>query len=185
MGSVIFAMTGSADGYVTDASGSINWTAPSDELHSFHNDRVREQGGQLLGRRLYETMLPWETDPRLSDDDVGREFAEIWNPQPKVVFSRSLDSVEGSYRLAGSAVAGELATLQEATEKDIGIGGPGLATEATRLGLIDEYHLFVAPIALGGGTPFFSGLEQRLELELVETRGFPGGTTLLRYRRTA
>jgi dihydrofolate reductase len=182
VGKVIYSMGVSADGYVNDAAGSIDWTVPSDELHSFHNERVREQGGQLLGRRLYEIMLPWETDPSLSADDIGREFAGIWNPLPKIVFSRSLERVEGNYRLAESDVAGELAALRESTDGDIGVGGPGLAAEATRLRLIDEYQLFVSPIALGGGTPFFSGLERRLSLELVETRPFPEGVVYLRYR---
>jgi dihydrofolate reductase len=183
MGKLIYSMGVSADGYVNDADGSIGWTVPSDELHLFHNERVRQLGAHLLGRRLYETMLPWETDPSLSADDIGREFAAIWNPLPKVVFSRSLDRVEGNYRLAESDVAGELAALRETVDADIGIGGPGLAAEATRLGLIDEYQVFALPIALGGGTPFFSGLERQLALELVETRPFPGGVTYLRYLR--
>jgi dihydrofolate reductase len=182
MGRLIYSMGVSADGYVNDAAGSINWTVPSDELHSFHNERVRQLGGHLLGRRLYETMLPWETDPSLSDNEIGREFAGIWNPLPKIVFSRSLDQVQGNYRLAESDVAGELAALRQSTDADVGVGGAGLAAEATRLGLIDEYQVFALPIALGGGTPFFSGLEQRLPLELVETRTFPGGVVYLRYR---
>jgi dihydrofolate reductase len=182
MGRLIHSMTMSADGYVTDRDGAIGWSVPTDELHRFHNQRVAELGGQLLGRRLYETMLPWETDPSLSADEIGREFAGIWEALPKVVFSRTLDRVEGTARLAEGDLATELASLREQDDRDVAVGGATLAAEAARQGLIDEYQLFVAPIVLGGGTPFFGELEKPVPLELVETRTFPGGVTYLRYR---
>jgi dihydrofolate reductase len=183
MGRVIFSMSASADGYVTDPDGSIGWTVPTDELHLFHNEQVRELGGHLLGRRLYETMLPWETDPSLSDSEIGRDFAEIWKALPKVVFSRTLDRVEGSnVRLAEGDLADELAALRARDDRDVAVGGATLAADAARHGLIDEYRPFVVPVVLGGGTPFFAPSGDRVPLELVETHTFTGGVTYMRYR---
>jgi dihydrofolate reductase len=172
---LIYSMTTSLDGYVTGPDGGIDWSAPTEELHQFHNDRVRELDAHLLGRRLHETMLYWETaEP---DGEVEQEFARIWQPLPKIVFSNTLTAVEGqNVRLARGDLAEEVAAL----EGRLGIGGAGLAAEATRLGLIDEYELFVVPVVLGGGTPYFPP-DVRLDLELVETRAF-GQTLYLRYR---
>jgi dihydrofolate reductase len=180
---VIFSMGVSVDGFVAAPGGLIDWTVPDEELHQFHNDRVRDLGGHLLGRRLYETMLYWET-PRPDDGPVERDFAAIWNALPKVVFSNTLSSVSGSnYRLARGGIAEELERLRAEVDGDIEVGGAGLAAECTRLGLIDEYQLFVHPIVLGGGTPYFPPLDHRIELELVETRTFSSRVVYLRYRR--
>src|SRR4051794_5562064 len=178
----------SIDGFVTGPDGEIDWSVPDEELHSFHNDRVREQSAQLCGRRLYEAMLYWETADQ--DPDAGpieHDFAQVWRALPKVVFSRALSSVEGSnYRLATRDPAAELDALRgtEAGAGDIGVGGANLAWQLARLGLIDEYQVFVNPVVLGAGTPFFPrDLDGRIELELVETRTFGSRVTYLRYRR--
>lgn len=180
MPKAIYEMNVSADGYVVGPDGSFDWSVPDDELHSFHNDQVRALGGHLLGRRLYETMLYWET----ADDpsEVSRDFAQVWLALPKVVFSRTLTSVEGTNtRLARGDLRTELESLQESTGGDVALGGPGLAAEAVRLGLIDEYRVFVHPVAVGGGIPFFPR-DQQVRLELVETRTFGSRVVYMRYR---
>jgi dihydrofolate reductase len=147
-------------------------------LHRFHNERVRALDAQLLGRRLYETMVYWETadrDPELGE--TQREFAGIWKALPRIVFSTTLDAVEGNARLATGSLADEIAAL----DGDIGIGGAGLAAAAMKLGLIDEYELFVNPVVLGGGTPYFPP-DHHIDLELAETRTFGSRVTYLRYR---
>jgi dihydrofolate reductase len=178
---VIYAMGGvSADGYIVGPDGKFDWSVPDDELHRFHNEQTRELAGYLLGRRLYETMLYWET----ADDpsEISRDFAQIWQALPKVVFSRTLDSVEGkNTTLARNDLPTELASLQESVGGDVAVGGAELAAEAARLGLIDEYRLFVYPVSLGGGRPFFPR-DQRLDLELLETRTLSLGVVYLRYR---
>jgi dihydrofolate reductase len=181
---VIFSMSVSLDGFVAGPGGEIDWGAPDEELHSFHNDRVREVGVQLLGRRLYETMLYWETagqDPSIGP--VERDFAGIWQALPKIVFSRTLDTVEGSYRLATGGVAEEVARLKEQPGKDVAVGGAGLAGACIELDLVDVYELFVCPVVLGGGTPFFPPLDRRIELELAETRTFASRVVYQRYVR--
>jgi dihydrofolate reductase len=183
MRKLVYSMTQSLDGFIAGPGGDISWSAPSDELHRFHNDRVREIGAQLLGRRLYEVMLYWETasdDPSLSD--VAREFALIWQPLPKVVFSTTLAEVAGNARLATDPLADEVARLKAQPGKDIGVGGARLAGACMELDLVDEVELFLSPVVLGGGTPFFPPLDRRIELELVETRTFGSRVVYLRYR---
>jgi dihydrofolate reductase len=183
MRKLIFSMSASLDGYVAGPGGDITWGAPDEELHRFHNDRVRELGGHLLGRRLYETMLYWETeDPTWGPTE--RDFAAVWKPLPKIVYSTTLDEVVGSnVRLAREVVAEEIEALKAQPGKDLEVGGATLAAECSRLGLIDEYQLFVSPVVLGAGTPYFGALEQKIDLELVETRTFGSKVVYLRYRR--
>jgi dihydrofolate reductase len=184
MRKLIYSMTMSLDGYIADPNGEINWSAPDEELHRFHNQRVREVGAQLLGRRLYEVMLYWETaeeNPTASDYEL--EFARIWKPLPKLVFSKTLEKVEGNARLVRDDVAGEVARLKEEPGKDLAVGGAGLASTLIELGLVDEYQLFVSPVVLGGGTPYFPPLEKAIDLELIETRTFGSRVVYLRYRR--
>jgi dihydrofolate reductase len=181
---LIFSMTESLDGYIADPNGEIDWSAPDDELHRFHNEQVRELGGHLCGRGLYETMLYWETadqDPALGETQL--EFARIWQALPKVVFSNTLDKVEGNWRLVRGDPADEVRRLKEEPGKDLGVGGARLAASLTRLGLIDDYRLFLSPVVLGGGTPYFPALDTRIELELVETRTFGSKIVFLRYLR--
>jgi dihydrofolate reductase len=183
MRKLIYSMTTSLDGFMAGPGGEIDWSAPDEELHWFHNEQVRELGVHLCGRRLYETMVYWETadqDPGASE--VTLDFARIWQALPKIVFSTTLTTVEGNATLLRDGVAAEAARLKQEEGKDVGVGGAGLAGELAKLGLIDEYRLFVSPVALGRGTPFFPALEERINLELVETRTFGSRVVYLRYR---
>jgi dihydrofolate reductase len=184
MRKVIFSMGVSLDGYVAGPDGGFDWGGPDAELHQFHNDQARELGAHFLGRRLYETMTYWETADQNPDaDDIELDFARIWQQLPKVVFSTSLKAVEGNSRLATEGIAAEVAKLKEQPGKDLGVGGAGLAAGFAELGLIDEFCLFIYPVVVGGGTPFFPPLQDQLDLELVETRTFGSRVVYLRYRR--
>ncbi|MDX6664808.1 MAG: hypothetical protein QOG68_1014 [Solirubrobacteraceae bacterium] len=184
MRALIYSATVSLDGFIAGPGGEIDWSPPGEELHRFHTERVRELGAHLCGRRLYETMAFWDTvDESSALPDHMLEFAEIWNALPKIVFSTTLEDVGGNARLATGSVADEIARLREQPGGDIEIGGAGLASEAMRLGLIDDYRLFVSPLLLGGGTPYFPDLDERIGLELVETRTFESRVVYLRYRR--
>jgi dihydrofolate reductase len=181
MGKVIYEMAGvSADGYIVGPDGKFDWSRPDEELHRFHNDQARALAGHLLGRRFYETMLYWET----ADDDpsdIARDFAQIWQALPKVVFSRTLDSVRGANTtLARGDLRAELASLRSIAAGDVAVAGADLAAEAARLDLIDEYRLFVHPVAVGGGIPFFPR-DLRVDLELIETRTFSSRVVYSRY----
>jgi dihydrofolate reductase len=184
MRSVTYSMGISLDGYIVGPDGEFQWTAPDEEVFDFVTDEIRHVGVHLLGRRLYETMLYWETadqDPLL--DDSLREWAAIWNPLPKVVFSTTLSAVQGNARLASAGVAEEIERLRnEQSPGNIAIGGAILAAEASTLGLIDEYRARVYPVLVGGGIPFFPQSAQRIDLELVETQTFSSKVVYLRYR---
>jgi len=185
MRSLIYSMSVSLDGFIAGPDGEIDWSAPDAELHRFHNERVREAGAQLLGRRLYETMLYWETadqNPSLSEPEL--EFARIWKALPRVVFSRTLEEVEGNTRLVKDGAVEETARLKEEPGKDLEVGGAGLAATLIETDLVDEFRLFVIPIVLGGGTPYFPALARPLNLELIETRNFDSPAVYLRYRRS-
>src|SRR5918992_3649430 len=173
MRKVIYSMSVSLDGFIAGPRGEIDWTAPDEELHRFHNQRVREQGAHLCGRRLYEEMLVWETaDSRPSIAEHELEFARIWQALPKVVFSTTLSTVEGNARLVRDGVAEEVARLKAEPGGDLGVGGAGLGSTLVKLGLVDEYRIFACPVVLGRGTRFFPALEDRIELELLDTRTF-------------
>jgi dihydrofolate reductase len=172
---LIYAMGVSLDGFIAGPAGEIDWSAPDQELHQFHNDQMRTVGAHLCGRRLYETMVYWETaDP---DSAVEQEFAGIWQRLPKIVYSRTLEAVTGNARLERAVVPEEVERLKQ--EGDVAVGGAGLA--ATLTDLIDEFQVFVSPVVLGGGTPFFPAA--RIELELLETRTFASRVVYLRYGR--
>jgi dihydrofolate reductase len=184
MRKVIYSMGVSLDGFIAGPDGDFDWAAPDEELHRFHNEQTRELGALFCGRRLYETMVYWETadqDPSISD--YALEFARIWQSLPKIVFSTTLDEVEGNARLATEGIAEEVARLREQEGKDLAVGGAGLGRAFTKLGLVDEYRLFVSPAIVGGGTPFFGALDDRIDLDLVETRTFGSRVVYLRYRR--
>jgi dihydrofolate reductase len=173
----------STDGYIVGPDGRFDWTAPDDEMFSFVTDQIREVGVHLLGRRLYETMLYWETVDLDALDDDARAWAAIWNPLPKLVFSTTLSAVEGNARLATGSMAEEIERLRaEAGERDIAIGGATLAAQAAQLDLIDEYQPRVYPVVVGGGIPFHAGSGRRADLELLESRVFGSGIVYLRYR---
>jgi dihydrofolate reductase len=180
---LIYSMSVSVDGFIADREGAFAWSAPSDELFRFHIARVSELGGVLCGRRLYETMLVWETDPSLREDEDGAAFAGVWSAIPKVVFSRTLDSVQGNARLAEGSLAEEIAAALDATDKDVEIGGAGLASQAIELGLVDELRMFRNPIVVGGGTAFLPPVTDDIALELIETRTFASRVIYERYRR--
>jgi dihydrofolate reductase len=180
---LIYSMSLSVDGYIADREGAFEWTAPSEELFRFHLAQVGELGVYLCGRRLYETMLPWETDPSMRGNELGAAFADVWCAIPKVVFSRTLDGVQGNARLATGSLAEEVAAALGATDDDISIGGAGLAAAAIELGLVDELRIFRNPILVGGGTPFLPPVIADVPLDLVETRTFGSGVIYERYRR--
>ena len=180
---LIYSMSPSVDGFINDREGEFAWGAPGDELFGFHLARVRELGGYLLGRRLYEAMLVWETDPSLRDSELRAAFADVWCAIPKVVFSRTLDSVQGNARLAKASVAEEIAAALDATDKDVAIGGAGLAAQAVELGLVDELRMFRYPVVVGGGTPFLPPVTEDVPLDLIETRTFGSRVIYERYGR--
>ncbi len=180
---LIYSMSTSVDGFIVDRHGAFEWTAPDEELFRFHIEQVRELGAFLCGRRLYETMLVWETDPSMRDNELGAAFADVWCAIPKVVFSRTLDSVQGNARLAEASVAEEAAAALDATGKDISIGGAGLAAAAIELGLVDELRMFRYPVVVGGGTPFLPPVTEDIRLDLIETRTFNSRVIYERYRR--
>ena len=180
---LIYSMGVSLDGFINDRAGAFGWTVPSEEQFRFHLQQVRELGGFLLGRRLYETMLVWETDPSLSDNELGAAFADAWRAVPKVVFSRTLDTVLGNARLAEAPRAQEVARALAATHRDVAIGGAGLAAGAIELGVVDELRLLRHPVIVGGGTPLLPAVTTDVELELVETTTYASRVVYERYRR--
>ena len=184
MRSVTYSMNASLDGYIVGPDGGFNWSAPDAEVFRFWIDEIREVGVHLLGRRLYETMLYWETaeqDPSLGDAEL--EWAGLWNPLPKVVFTNTLSALQGNARLASGGLAEEIERLRaEPGEGGIAIGGATLAAEAATLDLIDEYRPWVYPVLVGGGISYFPQRERRVDLELVETRTFSSRFVYLRYR---
>jgi dihydrofolate reductase len=185
MRSVTYSMGVSLDGYIVGPDGGFDFTMPDEEVFRFAIDEIRGVGVHLLGRRLYETMLYWETadqDPSL--DDSMLEWAALWKPLPKVVFSNTLSALEGNARLASGGLAEEIEHLRaQSGEGDIAIGGAMLAAEVAALDLIDEYRPRIYPVLVGGGISFFPQSERRVDLELVETHTFSSSRILsLRYR---
>ena len=180
---LIYSMSVSVDGFIADREGGFEWGAPSEDLFRFHLALVSELGGYLLGRRLYEAMRVWETDPSLRDTEPRAAFADVWCALPKVVFSRTLDSVQGNARLAEASVAKEVAAVLGATDKDVSIGGAGLGAAAFELGLVDELRMFRYPLLVGGGTPFLPPVTEQVPLDLIETRTFGSRVIFERYHR--
>jgi len=184
MRKLIYSMTVSVDGFIAGPGGEIAWSAQDEELHRFHNQQTRELGAELCGRRLYEVMVYWETaDENPSAADHELEFARIWKALPKVVFSKTLEKVAGNARLVRDGAAEEVAKLKEQPGKDLAVGGAGLASTLMKAGLIDECRLFFRPVVLGGGTRYFPALDERINLELVETQTFGSRVVYVRYRR--
>jgi dihydrofolate reductase len=183
MGRIVYSMSVSLDGFVETPGRSLDWVRVDDELHSFFNDEAREMRAFLYGRRMYELMADYwptaEADP--SATPMMRDFARIWRDTPKVVFSRTLERVEWNSRLVRGDAVEEVARLKAEPGFDMDVGGPTLASALIRAGLIDEVRLFVNPVILGAGTPFFPTLEDRIGLELLETRTFDSGVVYLRH----
>jgi dihydrofolate reductase len=186
MAKLIYSAITSLDGYVEDESGNFDWAEPDEEVHTFVNDLQRAIGTYLYGRRMYETMVYWETAHTLTDQPpFVRDFAAIWQAADKVVYSRSLQSVSSARtRIEQDFDAAAVREMKARAERDITVGGPQLAAQAIRAGLVDEHHLFAAPIAVGGGKRSLpDGV--RLKLDLIDERRFGNGMVHLRYRTKA
>jgi dihydrofolate reductase len=183
VGRLIYSMSVSLDGFVETPSRSLDWVHVDEELHSVFNDEARETSAFLYGRRMYELMVDYwptaESDPSATPAMV--EFARIWKDKPKIVFSRTLPDVDWNSRLVRDDAVSEVAHLKAQSGFDMSVGGPTTAAQLMRAGLIDEYRLFVNPVVLGAGTPFFPASEDRIGLRLVETRTFGSGVVYLRY----
>jgi dihydrofolate reductase len=182
MGRLVYSMLTSLDGYVNDADGRFEWATPDEELHAYINSVSRSVGTCLLGRRMYETMMFWE-DPESvrGEPPVMVEYAEIWQGYDKVVYSTTLAEVASARtRIERSFDPDAVRALKSAAERNISIDGPTLAAHALRASLVDELHVYVCPVVVGGGTAFYpAGL--RLDLELMEERAFRNGVLSLRY----
>ncbi len=183
MARLIYAAIGSLDGYVEDKQGNFDWAAPDDEVHALVNDLLRPIGTYLYGRRMYETMVFWETVRASGDESaVTRDFAEIWRAADKVVYSRSLRAPSSERtRLEGDFDPAAVRRLTESSARDVAVGGAELAGQAMAAGLVDECHLFLCPIIVGGGKRALpDGI--RIRLQLCAERRFRSGVVHLRYR---
>jgi dihydrofolate reductase len=183
MAHLIYSAISSLDGYIEDTDGKFDWAAPDEEVHGFVNDLERTVGTYLYGRRMYEIMMVWETDPDFAaDSPLTQDFAQIWQAADKIVYSKTLASASTrKTKIEPNFNPEAIRQLKAAAGHDIAIGGPGLAAHAFRAGLIDECHLFLTPIIVGGGKPALPD-NVRLELELLEERRFANGVVFLRYR---
>jgi dihydrofolate reductase len=183
MARMIYIANTSLDGYTEDREGNFDWSEPDEDVFRLITDLIRPTGTHLYGRRMYETMLVWETEPGLAaESPLRRDFAETWQAADKLVYSRTLQAVSTRRtQIVRDFDPEATRQLKEAVEQDILIGGPELAAQAFRAGLIDECHLFIAPISLGGGKPALPA-NLRLELELLEERRFGKGAVYLRHR---
>jgi dihydrofolate reductase len=183
MAKLIYSVIASLDGYTADETGNFDWAAPDEEVHAFVNDLERRVGTYLYGRRMYETMVFWETAHTLADQPpVVQDFAGIWQAADKIVYSKTLETATSTRtRIERDFDPDAVRALKASAERDLTVGGPGLAAEAIRAGLVDEYQLFVTPIVVGGGTKALPD-RVRVKLELLDERRFGNGTVYLRYR---
>jgi dihydrofolate reductase len=182
MAKLIYSAIASLDGYIADADGNFDWAAPDEEVHAFVNDRERPIGTYLYGRRMYETMVAWETMPTdEGQPPVSRDYAQVWRAADKIVYSTTLPAVSSDRtRLERDFDIDAVRQLKSSADRDISVGGPGLAAIAIAAGLVDELHLFLTPIVVGGGTAALpDGV--RLELELLDEHRFAGGVVHLHY----
>ena len=182
---IIYGFSVSLDGFIADRRGGLDWSGPDETLHHHFNEAEQSTGEMLYGRVLYELMSAYwpaaDEDP--AAPEVVKEYARIWRSKPKVVFSRTLTQVGANSRLVRGGLVEEVARLKAQPGKDMTVGGAGLAASFMQSDLIDEYRLYVHPVILGGGKPMFGPLPRPLALDLLETRTFPGGVSLLRYQR--
>ena len=184
MAKLIYSAIASLDGYVADEDGNFDWAAPDEDVHRFVNDLERPVGTYLYGRRMYEVMVFWETAGGADQPPFARDFAKIWRAADKVVYSRTLETVSSAKtRIARDFDPEAVQRLKATAERDLTVGGPGLAGQALAAGLVDECQLFVAPVVVGGGTRALpDGV--RLDLELLDEQRFASGVVHLRYRAT-
>ena len=183
MAHLIYSAISSLDGYIEDRDGNFDWAMPDEEVHTFINNIERSVGTYLLGRRMYEIMMVWETDPNLAaESPLMQDFAQIWQAANKIVYSRTLATPSTRYtKIARTFNPEAIEELKKTVQHEIAIGGAELAAHAFRAGLIDECHLFLIPIIVGSGKPSLPD-NVRSELELLEERRFGNGTVYLRYR---
>jgi len=183
MRKVIYSPMVSLDGFVEGSNQELDWVIVDEELHTYINDQQHEIDTYLLGRRMYEVMVYWDTaDTDPSNPEYALEFARIWKNMHKIVFSKTLEHVQGNATLDKGSIVEEIARLRAKPGKKMSVGGASIASTLMRLGLIDEYWLYVQPIVLGGGTPMFPTLDNRVNLRLVGTRQFGSGVVLLRHQ---
>jgi dihydrofolate reductase len=179
---LIYSAIASLDGYVADEDGKFDWAEPDEEVHRFVNDLERPVGTYLYGRRMYEVMVAWETMDGADQPPFVRDYAEIWQAADKIVYSKTLEAVSGARtRIERDFDVDAVRKLKSEAGSDLSVGGPGLAAQAIAAGLVDDYHLFVLPVVVGGGKRAFPG-GVRLELELLDERRFASGVVHLRYR---
>ena len=182
MAKLIYSAITSLDGYTADEDGNFDWAAPDEEVHRFVNDLERPVGTYLYGRRMYEVMAPWETDPTLADQSrVMRDFAELWQAADKIVYSKTLETPSTARtRIEPDFDPEAVRQMKTQAERDITVSGPDLAAQAIKAGLVDEFQLFFVPIVVGGGNQALPD-HVRLELELLDERRFGSGVVHLRY----
>jgi dihydrofolate reductase len=182
MASLTYTAIMSLDGYVADEDGNFDWAEPDEEVHTFLNDLDRPLGTFLLGRRMYEVLVAWETMDTADQPPFMKDYAEIWRAADKIVYSRNLEKASSTKtRIERSFDADAVRQLKAAAGRDIGVGGPDLAGQAIRAGLVDEVHIFLAPLVVGGGTQALPD-DVRVMLELMDERAFSNGTVHLHYR---
>ncbi|HEY8285883.1 MAG TPA: dihydrofolate reductase family protein [Chloroflexota bacterium] len=183
MAKLIYSAITSLDGYVADESGNFDWAEPDDEVHAFVNDLERSVGTYLFGRRMYETMVYWENPPLLSvQSRVEQDFAAVWRTADKIVYSTTLAAVSSARtRIERNFDPDAVRALKASAAQDITVGGPDLAAQAIRAGLVDECHLFLTPVVVGGGTRALPD-HIRLRLDLLDEYRFAAGVVYLRYR---
>jgi len=186
MAKLIYAAITSLDGYIEDEAGKFDWAVPDEEVHTFINDLERPVGTYLYGRRMYETMVGWETDPTLAEQSPQmRDFAQIWQAADKIVYSRTLEKASTvRTRIERDFYPEAVRQMKTSAERDLTVGGPALAAQAFKAGLVDECHLYLAPIVVGGGKQSLPN-HLRLQLELLDERRFSNGMVYLRYRTMA
>ena len=182
MARLIYSAITSLDGYVADRDGNFDWSVPDDEVHAFVNDLERGIGTYLYGRRMYDVMVAWETMPTDEAPAVVRDYAQIWQAAAKVVYSTGLEAVRSARtRIERTFAVDAVRTMKAAAEWDISVGGPELAAQALKAGLVDELHFLVSPVVVGGGNPSLPD-DLRVDLELVDERRFGNGVMHLHYR---
>ena len=183
MAKLIYTAISSLDGYVADAEGNFDWSVPDEEVHRFVNDLERPIGTYLLGRRMYEVMRYWDSAPTDNEEpSAGQEYGKIWQAMDKIVYSKSLDRVSaGKTRIEREFQPEAIKHLKASATRDVSVGGPTLAAQALKLGLVDECHLFLSPVVVGGGNPALPD-NVRLGLELLDERRFGNGVVHLHYR---
>jgi len=186
MAKLVYTAITSLDGYVADEDGKFDWAAPDEEVHAFVNDLERPIGTYLYGRRLYDTMVVWETMPSGPDQlPVVRDYAEVWRSADKVVYSTTLANVSSARtRIERQFEPDAVRQIKASADRDVSVGGAHLAAQAIKAGLVDECHLFVTPVIVGGGTPALPD-HVRVNLELLDERRFGNGVVHLHYRTKA